>query len=301
MARRAVPGIRNIPAKEVRELMKLPWVRDEELSDRNWDMRLLPDGRLLWYLGDHTAGTLYDSRELFAKVKREAEEVAAKGPVDLTRTLLPPIEDFLRDAEAHAKRLGERIRVPEEALDRTEASLDAIYKAVLRLRRVKRMTPEVITPLVAYVGEVMRVICGGSWARSPTTKTESVPVYDSAETEARRAAYQAIKRNADAAMAEAKARGASAEAQAVAFHSAMGQAFAVSPKPIRYEVVEVPITGHENEPMIRARDGAYLQPFALVIGELTEHGTRGSLRGAVNGALAAYRPNRSVDGPGGGP
>jgi hypothetical protein len=33
------------------------------------------------------------------------------------QTLLPPIDDFLRDVEAHAKSLGPRLRLPAEVLD----------------------------------------------------------------------------------------------------------------------------------------------------------------------------------------
>jgi hypothetical protein len=33
---------------------------------------------------------------------------------------------------------------------------------------------------------------------------------------------------------------------------------------IRYDVVEKPIVGHENDPAIRARDGRLVQPFAIV-------------------------------------
>jgi hypothetical protein len=95
-------------------------------------------------------------------------------------------------------------------------SLDVAYKAVLRLRKAKRMTPEVFTPLTAYVGEVMRLVCDGQWTTSPA------------------------------------------------------------------------MTGHENEPMIRAHDGGLFQPFAIVLVEITEHGARGSLRGAVTGTLARY-------------
>jgi hypothetical protein len=215
MARRKLLGDGvHVSAKQVRELMKLA-VRDEELSDRRWDMRLLPDGRVLWYLGNTMAGTVYPSREAFAKMRQELEAEAAKGPVDLTRTLLPPIADFLRDPEALAKGLGKAIGVPDEALDRSVDSIDIAYKAFLRMRAPKRETPEVVGPLTAYVGEVMRRACDGQWTSVPTR-------------------------------------------------------------------------GHENEPMIRARDGALLQPFALVLVEMTEHGSRGSLTGAVSGTLARY-------------
>jgi hypothetical protein len=217
MASRRAPGARTASVKEVRELSKLPWVRDEALSSRGMEARVLPDGRVLLYIADDCTSALYPSRESLAEVRRAGEEMMAKGrTIDLTQTLLPPIADFLRDAEAHAKSLGKAIRVPDEALDRTVESLDVAYKAVLRLRNAKRMTPAVFTPLTAYVGEVMRLVCDGQWTTSP------------------------------------------------------------------------PMTGHENEPMIRAPDGGLFQPFGILLVEITEHGVQGSLRGAVTGTLARY-------------
>jgi hypothetical protein len=108
--------VRQASPKEVRELLKLAWVRDEELSDRRTDARLLPDGRVLLYVGEGERGVLYPSREVLAEVKLEGEEMMAKlrekqakGSLDPVKELLPPIDDFLRDVEAHAKSLGKRI------------------------------------------------------------------------------------------------------------------------------------------------------------------------------------------------
>jgi hypothetical protein len=173
MAARRIPGVRQLSLKETRELLKLPYVRDEELSDRHFEVRVLPDGRVLQclsglgYLEDSNPASIYPSREVFVEMRRDIAERFAKEPVDLTRTLLPPIDDFLRDVEAHAKSLGERIRVPDEALDRTPASLDAVDAALRRMPKAKRMTPEVVTPLVAYVGFVMLAGCGGRWTKPP--------------------------------------------------------------------------------------------------------------------------------------
>jgi hypothetical protein len=221
MAARRVPGVRQLSKKETRELSKLPWVRDDALSSRMQEARVLPDGRvLLWlsglgYLGDDQKGTLYPSREALAELQRQGAEEAAKGPVDLTRTLLPPIDDFLRDVEAHAKSLGERIRVPDEALDRTPASLDAVDAALRRIPKAKRETSEIVTPLVAYVGFVMLGGCDGHWTKPP---------------------------------------------------------------------------GASNEPLIKARDGKLLQPFAPVVLPMVEPSRRIPLRAAVEVYLLPYRP-----------
>ena len=178
-----VPGFRQVSAKEARELSKLPWVRDEAFSDPMTEARILPDGRVLLF-SEGERGSLYPSRESWEKMCRDSEaagrrtqELLAKGPTDFSLELLPPIEDFFRDVEAHAKSLGERLHVPDEALDRSLASLEVAYKAVLKLRKVKRMAPEIITPLTAYVGEVMRGICNGQWTRSPKTVRTMVQMY----------------------------------------------------------------------------------------------------------------------------
>jgi hypothetical protein len=216
MGLRKSTEVRTVSVKEVRELSKLSWVRDEALSDRMSDARVLPDGRVLLFYADGAKGTLFPSRDALAEARREGEELVAKGGrVDPTPKLLPAIDDFLREVEAHAQNFGKVIGLPDGTLDRSVDSLDVAYKAVLRLRRAKRTTPEVFTPLTAYVGEVMRLVCDGQWTRSP-------------------------------------------------------------------------VAGHENEPMIRAYDGGLFQPFAIVLVQIMEHGSRGSLTGAVSGTLARY-------------
>jgi hypothetical protein len=222
MASRRVPGGRLLSKKETRELLKLPWVLDEALSTRGSEARVLPDGRVLLCLrslGDKDNGTLYPSREALAELQRRGAEEVAKGPVDLTRTLLPPVDDFLRDVEVHAKSLGEKVRVPDEALDRTPASLDAVDAALRKMSKAKRMTPEVVTPLVAYVGFVMLLGCDGRWTKSPGPS-------------------------------------------------------------------------NENEPMIKARDGRILQPFAIVVLPMVEPSRRIPLRAAVDVMLLPYPRGR---------
>ncbi len=136
------------------------------------EARALPDGRVLLFLVDGEKATLYPSRESLAEVRRAGEEMMAKGAtVDLTQTLLPPIADFLRDVEAHAQSVGKVLRIPDEALDFTEASLDAIDAGLKRIRpAAKRMTPEIVTPVIAYVGEVMRRVSGGQWKQWTTNE-----------------------------------------------------------------------------------------------------------------------------------
>jgi hypothetical protein len=151
--------------KETRELSQLAWVPDEALSTRGSEARVLPDGRVLLILRGHGSGTLYPSREPLAKMQREIAQEIARGPVDPCLTLLPPIDDFLRDVEAHAKSLGPRLRIPDDVLDGTPESLDAVDKALKRIPWAKRQVPDLVTPLVAYLGEVMRRGSDGRWSK----------------------------------------------------------------------------------------------------------------------------------------
>src|SRR4051812_35845764 len=127
MANGKIPGVRQASAKEIRELLKVA-VRDEELSNRDTDARVLPDGRVLLYLGEGEKGALYPSREALKEMNRRCEETKRKtieqfrtGFRDPGMTLLPPIADFIRDVETHAKSLGPRLHIADEALDGTLA------------------------------------------------------------------------------------------------------------------------------------------------------------------------------------
>ena len=52
------------------------------------------------------------------------------------------------------------------------------------------------------------------------------------------------------------------------------------PKPIRFDVIEVPIRGHENEPMIMTRGGRLFRPFTSVFIPMIEPSKRIPLRSA---------------------
>jgi hypothetical protein len=289
MAKGKIPGLRKVSEKEARELLKLPWVADEALSTHG-PAHVLPDGRVLVYYPDLGWHTLYPSREVleeinrgFAATERKAAEQAAAGYPDPCLELLPPIDDFLRDVDAHAGSLGRTIKVADEALDRSVPSLDAVDKGLKRIPWAKRPVPEILTPLVAYVGEVMRRQSGGRWSKRPTVAHEQVSIYDPAEILAFRAAQQKLQpvasAAADKAMADAKARGASAYDVEVAGVLARRALFeeleANAPRPIRVEARKY------NEPMITASNGQLLQPFAVVFIPMHEPSKRLPLRAAV--------------------
>lgn len=172
---RKVSGARRVSVTEVRELLKQPFIRDEAMTKSSLcDVYLLSDGRVLLYYGEGNPGTLYPSRAALEELDRQLAALAEKHPIDLTETLLPPVADFLRDVGTFAEKLGAALRIPNEALDRTQESLDAVDKGFWRLAAAKRMMPEVVTPLVAYVGEVMRIACSGRWAPRDRTNEPMV-------------------------------------------------------------------------------------------------------------------------------
>jgi len=263
--RRRIPGVRPAPKKELRELSKLPWVVDEAHSDPSHEIRVLPDGRMLDVLRCDGSAMLYPSREAFEQALqwyKELEAEAAKGPFDPAKELLPPLDDFLRDVERHAKSLAKVLRLPDEVLDRSVESLGAVHKAVVRIKRDKRFTPEVFTPLTAYVGEVMRLLCDGRWGKLPATIRRTEPAaYDPAELKAYEAAFAARKEAAKAAgekaATEAKAKGASKTdvmiARDAAERAIMEPIYVTEPKPIRYREVDEPVEGHQHEPVVWPR------------------------------------------------
>jgi hypothetical protein len=291
------PKVRKLSKKEARELFKLPWILDEALSTYN-EARVLPDGRVLWHnpeIGGYTF--LYPSRAVveevnraLAETERKAAEQSALGAPDPCFELLPPVDDFIRDVDAHAKSLGKKIKVADDALDRSLASLDAVDKGLKRIPWAKRPVPEILTPLVAYVGEVMRRVSGGRWSQRPTGWWEKeVTIFDPAEVlafhVARRKLQPIADATADKAGAEAKARGASADEVDLAKILARRALFeeleaAKAPKPIRVEPRKY------NEPVIVAANEKILSPFGILYVPMHEPSKRLPLRQTVEWELA---------------
>jgi hypothetical protein len=294
---RGVPGARRLTKKETQALSKLPWVKDEVLSSGAFDARVLPDGQVLLCLQDHgddARGILYPSRESLAELQRLGRAEAAKPRVAPTKVLLPPIDDFLRDVEAHAHDLAKRLHLSAEVLDETEESLNMVDDRLWKLK--KRSAPQIVTPVVAYLGQVLVRATGGRWARAPTTHKHRVPVYPPGEMEAVQAAYAAayptIKADADKAGEEVRARGGSPVevflASNAVVRAAWQRAQSMAPKPIAYREVDVPIPGHENEPIVIARDGTPIQPFFIFQREANFPSKR-SLRNSVGVMLLGHR------------
>jgi hypothetical protein len=296
MAKRNDTGMRNLSLPQVRKLLKLPWVVDEALSSFGV-AHVLEDGRVVVYTPANTYGHLYPSREVLeevnrsvAETEREAAELRAAGCPSSCLKFLPPIDDFLRDVGAHADSLGKTIKVAADALDRSVASLDAVNKALKRIPWDKRPVPEILTPLTAYVGEVMRVFTGGRWEKYTTRELTNFCDPDEliASWAAKRKIQPLAAAAGDKAAAEAKARGASADDVQSAWFAAYLEVYDQVPQ------LTSARTGirEDNEPRIRAGNGVQLDPFNLLLAPMIEPSERMPLRFAVELRLrnAGYPP-----------
>jgi hypothetical protein len=295
MASGKIPGVRNVSKKEARELSKLPWTADDEVLSQIGQARVLPDGRVLLCDLADGSGTLFPSRAAAEEMNRrcaETERQAAMQTAGLRRpdieTLLPPVDDFLRDVEAHAQSLGPRLRIPDEVLDFSPASLGAVDRALKRIPWAERQVPDLVTPLVAYIGEVLRRASGGRWVKH--SRKDYVSVCDPDELLALWAAKRKLgpsaRAAADKAKAEATARGASAYDADVAY-SLAGQAIMAQAPEVKSRVEE----REDNEPVIVASNRQSFQPFAIVFVPMVEPSKRLPLRAAVETALigSGYR------------
>ncbi len=289
MAQRG-PSKSDVPAKVWR---KIPI--DPELSKPGHEVRVLPDGRVLWKLTCVRGVREWPSREAFVQSWKEAHEERSLGPADL----LPPIDDFLRDVETHAKALGPRLNIPDAALDGTVASLTAVDKALKRIPLGERPVPDLVTPLVAYVGEVMRRASGGQWSKPPPTYTMREAVYAPGEMEAWLTAKAALAPIAEAAgkraEAEARARRASAKDVRLAIRTAQEDLYreidAKTPKPLRYDMVEHPLPD-TNAPYVTMSNGRNYEPYVDVVIRMMEPSKRPPLRDCVEATLfsSGYLP-----------
>jgi len=303
MAAGKILGVRNVSAKEMRELLKLPSVADDDVLSQLSDhgpARVLPDGRVLLCNLLGKGGVLYPSRATAEEVNRQcaeterevAEQSAGRVP-DPIVTLLPPIDDFLRDVEEHAKSLGPRIKVAGVALDGTIESLGAVDKALKRIPWATRQVPDLVTPLVAYVGEVLRRASGGRWLKSSHERQVAVcdPEERLAQLVANRKLLPSALAAADKAAAEAKARGASDDDVKVTWSAARRAVMDQVPrlKSYRIEVRE------DNDAVVVAPNGRSFQPFAIVFIPMVEPSKRGPLRAAVETHLivSGYPPKPS--------
>src|SRR5581483_648099 len=118
---------------------------------------VLADGRALVVFSDNGRGRIYESRDALATLMKEFREYAAQGPINPLIEMVPQGEAFPGLVPSLIHDLANVLRFPLEKLDGTEASLIAVDKALRRVPLERVLSPEVIAPLTAYVGEVIRL------------------------------------------------------------------------------------------------------------------------------------------------
>jgi hypothetical protein len=136
----------------------------------------------------------------------------------------------------------------------------------------------------------MRKASGGRWIKLPPTYTVRTPVFDPAELAAWREA-EAVGQRAFTAVQQQGRGGSSPEAFEAA-RKAREATGAREPKPIRFDTIEHPRPGGNNEPVVTASNGQSFDPFGDVFIPMIEPSKRPPLRATVETrlTLSGYRP-----------
>jgi hypothetical protein len=154
----------TVRAREIRALLaRQEWSVDEEVSGflQGIGAKVLRsgDGRLL-IASENGGGRLYESRDEVLSMLKAL--VVAKPPPPYV-DLLPQGREFIDEVPALAERTAELFGIDASLLDRTEASLDHLDRAVRRIGVRESLTPERFPPLTAYVGRVIERATNGRW------------------------------------------------------------------------------------------------------------------------------------------
>jgi hypothetical protein len=93
------------------------------------------------------------------------EEIKRRGgkPKHMLKGVLPQGSNFPANVPCLIEELADKLKIPKEELDKSEASLAKIDAKVKRLGRRKSLEPPMFSALVAYVGEVMKAATDGEW------------------------------------------------------------------------------------------------------------------------------------------
>jgi hypothetical protein len=121
---------------------------------------LLPNGAAVLMLPGRPR--YFESATEFWQARAEAEQLAGGGPTHIA-SALPYGREFVKHVDALVQRLSSVVPVKQTALDRSDVSLRALDRAIRKLDWELLLTGEVLGPVVAYLGEVIRTRTGGAW------------------------------------------------------------------------------------------------------------------------------------------
>ena len=155
-----------ISAAKVRQVLsEEPYSLDRELQARcpsAGEPLLLESGRVLLRFEDGR-GTLYESRADVLQLLAAVEQMAAQGPYDPAKELLPSPSELIASASVLAEQVAHSIGGSDpDSMRALDAWLTSLPKAV-------RTSPSTVAKLVAFVGECIRAATGGEWFQDPTS------------------------------------------------------------------------------------------------------------------------------------
>ena len=104
---------------------------------------------------------LFGSRENF--LDRTDPSKPIPPPPDPYAPVQPYGASFPQHVVELSKQLPERLNIAPEALDGTFWTLDVVDKALSKMDLFTVQQPEIFGPLMAYVGEIIRVATEGEW------------------------------------------------------------------------------------------------------------------------------------------
>lgn len=163
--------------RQVKELLQdTGWQLDEDLTQAVREVFNNPrakapgivythtDGRTMHlYAGMDSEGTFYLTRERLVEKITRVRAAMARGTHHMLEGHFLYGEDFPQHVPALLDQIPALFKVPREALDHSWESLDLLTRKVKHLGRKRALEPQYFAPIVAYIGECIRVQVKGEW------------------------------------------------------------------------------------------------------------------------------------------
>lgn len=154
-------GVKKSEAKEL--LKEGVWTPDPDFSNTGCDAYVSGQGELLLLL-PRGSSILYESRQ--AIVNRRDELLEQPYSLHVLEGLLPQGPHFIEAIPGLVDELAKTLGIAREKLDGSLESLELVQKALnTKFRPRKRILeiPNLFAAIVAYTGEVARILTNGRW------------------------------------------------------------------------------------------------------------------------------------------